>query len=70
MGSYIPVILAQRVGYPTLGWGYGKLSKLGVGVVATSAVLTIFAFAPKAKSIAAMYPKLPVYVIIVIFFHN
>ena len=57
---------------PYPGEGQGKLSKLGVGgVVATSsAVLVKFVFAPKAKNIAAMYMKLPVYVIIVIYFHN
>ena len=57
----------------TLPWGRGRvsLSKLGVeGVVATSAILAIFAFVPQTKNIAVMYLKLPVYVIIVTFFHN
>ena len=60
----------KKIYYPTLGQGYGKLSKLGVGVVATSTVLAIFAFAPKTKNVAVMYLKPSVYIIIVISFHN
>ena len=72
MGPSVPVNLAQKLLLHYTLQGEGKLSKLGVeGVVATSAVLTIFVFAPKTKTnIAAMYLKLPVYGMIVIFFLN